>query len=326
MAVTLVGDIIKPEVWVPYVISETPKKSALFKSGIVSQDPRIKVPSGGDTANMPFWNDLDGDAQAIQSDTALNINRIDSGKDVARVFEFGNAWSAEDLAAELAGSDPMTAIGDRVIVYWDREYQKILIFELNGVFADNVTNDDSDLVYDVAKDDIDANGAVDIDSAVILDGKQLLGDAKGKLTAIAMHSAVHTNLQKQDLIDYIPDSKADIGWGTYMGHTVIVDDDMPVADATTSGKKYTSYLFGQGAVGYDEGKPKTPVESDRNSLKGQDILIHRRKFILHPRGFKWTEGAVSGEMPTYTEIQNATNWDRIYDKKKTRVVKLVTNG
>lgn len=51
---TLVGDIIKPEVWVPYVINETPKKSALFQSGIISQDPRITVPSGGDTTNMPF--------------------------------------------------------------------------------------------------------------------------------------------------------------------------------------------------------------------------------------------------------------------------------
>jgi len=323
---TLVGDIIKPEVWVPYVINQTPERSQLFQSGIISTDDRIVVPNGGDTVNMPFWNDLDGDAQAIQSDTALDINKIDSGKDVARVLMFGNAWSAEDLAAELAGDDPMDAIANRVIDYWDREYQNMLVRALNGVFADNVTNYDSDLVNNVAEEDVDTDGAVNLTSDIIIDSKQLLGDAKGMLTAIAMHSSVHSNLQKQDLIDYIPDSQADIGWGTYLGHTVIVDDRMPVEDATTSGKKYTSYLFGKGAIGWAEGRPKTPVESDRYSLKGQDILIHRRKFILHPRGFKWTEGTVVNEMPTYTELADATNWDRVYSPKKVRVVKMVTNG
>jgi len=325
MAVTLVGDIIKPDVWVPYIINSTPEKSALFKSGIISTDPRISI-GAGDTVNMPFWNDLNGDAQAIQSDTALTINKITSGKDIARVLEFGNAWSAEDLAAELAGSDPMEAIAQRVLAYWDREYQKILIKALNGVFADNIANDGSDLVHDVAEDDVDTNGAINLDGDQILDAKQKLGDSKGNLTALAVHSQVHTNLQKKQLIQYDPENSADIGFGTYLGHTLVVDDNCPVNSAATSGFEYTSYLFGTGAVGYAETQPKTPVEDDRNSLKGQDILIHRRKFLLHPRGFKWTEASVAGEMPTYAELANAVNWDRIYDPKKTRVVKIITNG
>ena len=47
---------------------------------------------------------------------------------------------------------------------------------------------------------------------------------------------------------------------------------------------------------------------------------------MHPRGFKWTEASVADEMPTLTELANKLNWDRIYDKKKVRIVKLVTNG
>jgi len=31
-------------------------------------------------------------------------------------------------------------------------------------------------------------------------------------------------------------------------------------------------------------------------------------------------------MPTYTELADATNWDRVYSPKKVRVVKMVTNG
>ena len=44
-------------------------------------------------------------------------------------------WAATDLSAALAGSDPMAAIGDLVAGYWAREYQKILIQVLSGVFG-----------------------------------------------------------------------------------------------------------------------------------------------------------------------------------------------
>lgn len=329
MAVTRVADIIVPDVFTPYVIQETVEKSALFQSGIVQTDPRVSVPDGGDTVQMPFFNDLEGDAEPIQSDSALTPAKIGTGKDIARVLQYGKAWSAEDLAAELAGADPMEAIGSKVATYWRKQYQKALIKALNGVFADNADNDSGDLVKDISTEDIDGAGTPEdhmMDAEAILDAAQLLGDAKDKFTGISMHSAVHTNLQKKDLIDFVPDNEQDVGWGTYLQKSVIVDDEHPTEAGTTSGTKYTSYLFASGAVGYAEGSPKTPTETDRNSLKGEDILINRRKMILHPRGIAWQEGSVANEMPTYAELAEAANWDRVYDKKLIRVVKIVTNG
>lgn len=327
MAVTRVSDIIIPEVFNPYVINQTVEKAAVVQSGIVQAVPGLVVPNGGDTINMPFFNDLDGDPEAIQSDFALTPQKITTGKDVARVFEFGKAWSSEDIAAELAGADPMTAIGNRVSNYWARQFQNFTFKSLDGVFLDNTANDDGDLIKNIATETgATASDANKLSATVILEAAQLLGDAKDKFTAIAMHSVVHTTLQKQGLIEFIPNDKADVGWGTYLGKSVIVDDGLPAVAGTTSGFKYTTYLFAQGAVGYAEGTPKTPTETDRNSLKGEDILINRRKFILHPRGFKWTEGSVAKEMPTLAEMALAANWDRVYDKKKVRVVKIVTNG
>ncbi|MEC5422120.1 major capsid protein [Virgibacillus sp. C22-A2] len=323
MAVTRVSDIIIPEVFNPYLINEIEEKSALVRSGIMGSVPNVTVPNGGDTINMPFFNDLEGDPEAIQSDFALTPEKITTGKDVARVFQFGKAWSSEDLAAELAGSDPMKAIASRVAAYWTRSQQRMLLNQLEGVFADNSTNDGGDLILDVSAEDGTGQQA---SGEVFIDGAQLLGDAKGKFTAIAVHSRVHANLQKAQLIEYLPESTIDIGFGTYQGKTIIVDDGLPVLDGATSGKKYTSYLFGAGAVGYVAGQPKTPTETDRNSLKGEDILINRQKFIMHTRGFKWTEGAVVGEMPTLAEMANALNYDRVYEKKKVRVTKIVTNG
>lgn len=326
MAATRLSDVIVPEVFNNYMVQETTEKSALIQSGIAQTDPRIVVPDGGDTVNMPFWNDITGDAEAIQSDTALTPAKIDTGKDVARVLMFGKAWSAEDLAAELAGDDPMQAIASKLANHWTRQQQKIAVAMLNGVFADNVSNDGGDLVLDVAEDDVDTNGAVELEGDVILDGAQKLGDAKGNLTALAVHSQVHTNLQKKQLIEYFPESEVDVGFGTYNGKTLVIDDGVPVEDAPTSGKKYTSYLFARGAFGYAEGQPKTPTETDRNSLKGEDIIVNRKKWLMHPRGFAWQEGSVAGDMPTLTELEDATNFDRVYPQKLSRVVKIVTNG
>lgn len=328
MAVTRVSDIIIPEVFNPYVVVKTMEKSNLIRSGVISIEDRIEVPNGGTLVQMPYFKDLTGDPEAIQSDFALTPEKIGTGQDQARICEFGKAWSSEDLAAELAGADPMSAIGNLVVDYWLRMNQKILLKDLDGVFADNLANDSGDLIKNIA---IEAgNSATDsnlIGSEYILDAAQLLGDAKDKFVAIAMHSVCHTRLQKKDLIDFKPDSQANLGWGTYLGkYSIIVDDGLPVVAGSTNGYKYASYLFASGAIGYKEGTPKTPTETDRNSLKGEDILINRKRFVMHPRGIKWTNASVAEENPTLAELATAANWDRVYEKKQIRIVKLITNG
>ncbi|WP_234784187.1 hypothetical protein [Bacillus altitudinis] len=91
MAVTRVQDVIIPQIFNQYTMNNTVEQTAVYRSGIIQPVPNLDVPSGGDTVNMPFWNDLEGDPEAIQSDFALTPEKITSGKDVARVLEFGKA-------------------------------------------------------------------------------------------------------------------------------------------------------------------------------------------------------------------------------------------
>lgn len=325
----IVGNVLIPDVWVPYMIEATKEKSALFRSGIISTDPRIDraLNGGGDTINMPFFNDLDGADEIRGKDSVLSVDEITTDKDVARLHGRGKAWGVDDLEAELSGANPMEAIGDRVADYWARRMQDVLIASLTGVFADNINNDGADLVNDVADEDVDTNGAVELDGGVILDSKQKLGDAKNDLTAITMHSQTHTNLQKKQLVEYYPESDIDIGFGTFLGMTIIVDDGVPVEAGSTSGQKYTSYMFGRGAVGYGEGNVKNPIEDARDALADQDVLINRRNYIMHPRGIKWTnEGTIADLFPTNDELEDPTHWDRVYPQKNIRMVKIVTNG
>ena len=204
---TLLSDVIVPDVWVPYMQEQTEEKSALFQSGIVATDSELDqaLNGGGKQVEVPFFKDLEGADQVRASDSALSVNKIGTDKDLARLHGRAQAWGAEDLSAELSGADPMESIANRVADYWSRRMQKLLIASLEGVFAANDTDDGGDLILDVFGDGEDLN------SDIILDGKQLLGDAKEKLTAICMHSAKHTELQKKDLIEYIPDSQADVG-------------------------------------------------------------------------------------------------------------------
>jgi len=331
MATTLLSDVIVPEVFNNYVQETLPEVSALWQSGIIATDPELdeKLEGGGEMVKMPFWKDIDQDDQVRSSDSELSTNNISTGKDIARLQGRANVWGAEDLTDELSGDDPLGAISERVAAYWARRYQDVLIASLEGVFADNSSNDSGDHILDVTISGADSltEDAL-ISGQNILDAKQLLGDKKGELTAIAMRSELHTRLQKNDLIDYIPDSEQDVGFGTYMNHTVIVDDSLPRdnSSADNAEYEYTSYIFGEGAVGYGEGTPKVPVETERNGTRGETNLIHRRNFLVHPRGVAWQESSVSGDFPTNTELENEANWDRVYEPKNVRLVKLVTNG
>ena len=160
------------------------------------------------------------------------------------------------------------------------------------------------------------NTDVRIDSDNVILASQCLGDAKSKLTGYLMHSAVEADLARQDLIDFTKDSTGSIEIPTYFGKPVVVDDGCPVANGV-----YTTYIFGQGAIGYGEGAAPVPTETTRDALSGDDILINRRHFILHPRGVRWLDQVVADRSPNNAELANPANWLRVYDAKNVRMVK-----
>ncbi len=329
MAKTLISDVVVPDVFNPYVIERTAELSAIRRSGIAVRNPMFDTlaTAGGKLINMPFWNDLTGNDEVLSDSSALTPAKIDAAQDIAVLLMRGKAWSANDLAKALAGDDPMRAIGDLVAEYWARREQDVLVNVLTGVFADNIANDASDHVNDISIAAGDSAAAGNLISAdAVIDTAQLLGDAKDRLTAIAMHSAVHARLQKDNLITFQPTSAQDIGWGTYLGKTVVVDDNSERVAGGTNGFVYTTYLFGEGAIAIGEGGAPVPTETDRDSLAGDDILINRRHFLMHPRGVAFQSVSVAGSSPTNAELATATNWDRVYDSKNVRLAALKTNG
>ncbi|WP_312964596.1 major capsid protein [Stutzerimonas kunmingensis] len=324
MADTKISDVIVPEVFNPYVWNLTRELTLLRMGGIVSNDAELDrlASTGGNTLNMPFWNDLTGADEVLDDSAPLTPEAITAGQDVAVLHLRGKAWAVNDLAAALAGDDPMRGVADLVAGYWARQQQKTLISSLRGVFADNVANDASDMVHDVSA--VVGDGAK-FSAEAYLDAEATFGDAIGRVAGVAVHSVIYNAMRKQNLIDFLPDSEGKPTIAVYMGKRVLVDDGMPVSGSGAD-RVFTSYLFGDGAIGYGEGAPKVPTETDRDSLAGIEYLITRRHFLMHPRGIRWLGASVAGAAPSNTELAAAANWNRVYDRKQIRIASLVSKA
>ena len=308
-AATKISDIIVPSVFNPYVVQETNRLDSFVQSGVIANDPQLNsLASGGGTIiQMPFFNDLTGDSEELTDSGSLSVNAITTGQDAARLHMRGKAWGVNDLAEALSGADPMAVIASKVAKFWVGERSKILFKSLAGIETTAASN-----VHDISGQ---AGALAVISGTTTIDAKQKLGDNANKLTAIAMHSAVYSKLQKDNLIVYKTTSDGLVNFPTYLDYRIIIDDQCP-ANAGV----YTTYLFGQGCFGLGNGSAPVPTETDRDSLAGEDILINRQHFILHPRGIKWTEAAVVGKTPTFAEIATAGNWSKVYSEKNIRLV------
>jgi len=336
MATTRLSDIIDVKVFRDLPQVDGPEKTAFFDAGIVTRNGLLDdIASGpGKIVELPSWNDLDGSVEVNYSTdnpaSSATPQKINQGSQIARKAFVNQGWQAADLASELAmGGTAMEAIRARTDRYFARQWQRRLVAACNGLLADNVAANSGDMVVNVAAE---ATGSQTADTRfnrdAFTEAAFTMGDAKSGLTAIAVHSAVHKQMVKNDDIVYIPDSQGQLTIPTYMGLRVIVDDGMTVTAGTTSGFKYTSVLFGAGAFGYGVGSPEVPVEVDRGAAAGDgggiETLWVRNTWLLHPFGFQQT-GTPAGVSFTNTELQAATSWSRVLDRKLIPMAFLVTN-
>jgi len=316
---TKVADVIVPEVFNPYFREMSTRVNAFFASGIVQTVPDITFGDrGGTQIQMPFWQALGEDAQLLDDSDDLVIKKIDTAQDTAVQHARALVYGASDLSAALAGDDPMTAIASGIGENWSYVFNKCLISTLKGAFAALAAESPDVNVLDISG----LSGSLaELDGASFIDAAQMLGDHKDRISGVLMHSAVEAHLAKNDLIDTVRDSDGNMIMKTFMGKQIIVDDaNTPtVAD-------YDTYLFGPGAIGFGEGSPKVPSETNRDPLKGggQEYLVTRRHYVLHPRGVRWTPGSgvPNKTTPSNSELEAAGNWTRCYDAKNIRMVRL----
>jgi hypothetical protein len=337
MATTRLSDIIDVVVYQDLPQINGPEKTLFFESGVVTRNAMLDslANAPGKTAELPYWNDLDGSTEVNYSSDDPNSSatpqKLAQGEQIARKAFVNQGWSAADLASELAmGGTAMEAIRARTSRYFQRQWQRRLIAAVNGIAADNVANDSGDMVHDIAIED-GANATADnlFSNDAFVEAAFTMGDRADEVEAIAVHSVVAKQITKLNGAEDVRDSEGNLLYRAYLGRRIIVDDGLPVVAGGTSGFKYTSVLFAPGAFGYGVGTPETPVEVERDGAAadggGIETLWERNTWLLHPFGFQQT-GTPSGNSFTLAELGAATSWDRVLDRKLVPMSFLITNG
>jgi hypothetical protein len=336
--VTKISDIIVPEVFAPYVQQLSEQKSRLIASGAVVRVPQIDefLAGGGLTFNIPSFKDLDGStADNVSSDddgTSSTPAKTGTSKDIGVRLSRNQSWSSMDLAAALAGKDPMESIAQRVATYWTRREQAVFVATMQGIFADNAAapaaseHVQNDMTVDI-KGSSFVDGVTNFSTEAFIDATVTMGDSMDDLSMVMMHSVVYSRLQKNNLIDFIPDSLGVVRIPTFLGREVIVDDGVPFSSGV-----YETWLFGSGALGQGIGSPKVPVEVDRAPAAGngggQEILYTRKELMIHPMGHAFVGTAANGgpsNAATTNNLANAASWARVYpERKQIKIARLIT--
>lgn len=334
-----VSDVVVPEIFSPYVQQLTEEKSRIIQSGAAVRDAALDavLAGGGLTFNEPSFKDLDNDTDNVASATLATTstpNKIGTATEIQVRLSRNNSWSSGDLAADLAGADPMNAIANRVAAYWVRRLQAAFIATITGVYADNAAaptgteHVQNDMTHDISGVSF-TDGVTNFSAEAFLDAAVTMGDSMDQLGLVIMHSIVYNRALKNNLIDFIPDSRnpAAESIPTFLGRQVVVDDGTPRSSGV-----FQTWLFGAGSVRLGMGSPKVPTEVDRipaaGNGSGQEVLYNRTEWCIHPVGEAYVGTAAAGGPGNDASSNNlaaAGSWARVFsERKQIKMARLIT--
>jgi len=231
------GKIFNEEVFERYTKTlPSTKENSLIKNGLftVVNKYRAKMTdqTGGYAIEEPIKGRLEGTPSNYDGNT--NISKGTERKTfIQRKIAYGRAkaWGEYDFATEVTGTN-FKAEAQEVKDYWDEQRQSTVLAILKGIFG-MTGGADGEFVakhtYDISEGEgTAANLGAD---AMNRAAQRALGDKKAQLDIIFMHSAVSTNLEGLNLINFLKytDSEGierDLTIGTFNGRLVIVDDEV----------------------------------------------------------------------------------------------------
>ena len=292
------------------------KENALIKNGLFTNvtgyKAKMSEQSGGYAVTEPIKGRLGGTPVNYDGNTDIpKGSERDTFYQRKICYGRAKAWGEYDFASDITGAN-FKAEANEVNEYWDEERQATVLAILEGIFG--MTGGVNGQFVDKHTYDISATANPELSADALNRASQkALGDKKAKLDIIFMHSAVSTNLEGLNLIDFLKYTDAngierDLTIGTFNGRLVIVDDDMPVT-SDSLGDVYTSYVFQRGFFEYENIGAEVPSEVARDAYEkgGKTDLITRVREMVVPKyiSYKGT-GTVS---PENTDFATGSNWE-----------------
>lgn len=299
------------------------KENSLIKKGLFTvvnkYKPLMNEQTGGYAVKEPIKGRIGGNPVNYDGNTDIpKGSERDTFYQNKICYGRAKAWGEYDFASDITGAN-FKAEAQEVKDYWDEQRQATVLSILAGIFG--MTGGVDGQFVSKHTYDISAAGTPTLSADALNKAAQkALGDKKAKLDMIFMHSAVSTNLEGLNLIDFLKytDSdgiERDLTIGTFNGRLVVVDDDMPVTEDSI-GNKYTSYVFQKGFFEYENIGAEVPSELARDAYEkgGKTDLITRVREMIVPMyiSYKGT-GSVS---PTNSNFADGSNWELVNNDKE----------
>ena len=343
------------------------KLNKLKESKAIVSDQRLRETfvtnsqTGTVYAVLPYFGLIGGDALNYDGQTDLTAERTDTFEQ--GVFTYGRmmGWTEADFSYDVTGGvDFMANVRSQIKRYWNDVDQGTLLAILEGIFAmaatgtgkvkaanaEFVEKHTHDISNGATKED-QCMGATSLNVAI----QKACGDKKQKFSLVICHSTVSTNLENMKLLAYLKYTDAegierDLGLGTWNGRLVVIDDSMPVevVPAVTASEgvqahdaytKDTTYILGEGAIGFEPVGAKVPYEMvrDAKTKGGEDTLISRKRNAVSVAGISYTKAVQSTNSPTDTELKNGKNWslvsngdDKTIAHKAIPIARIISRG
>lgn len=274
---------------------ESTKENALIKNGLFDNKPnmtaRLRDEVGGNYFTEPIKGLLDGDVlnyDGVVDMTATSRDTFEQGKIIVGRMK---AWQEKDFSTELTGEDFMP-LAEEVKEYYEGVDQDDILAILKGIFA--MSDDGSGFIANHITEINDEINATSMNSAL----QKATGDKKKNFKISFMHSAVATNLENLNLLNFLKYTDAngiqrDLTLATYNGKLVVVDDGMPVLNgydeatsATAGAIKVVSTGATTGQINLADVKASDFYPED---VAANDYVVAGTKYVTYVLGEKFFE-------------------------------------
>lgn len=274
------------------------KENSLIKNGLFDSKPnmtaRLRDEVGGNYFTEPIKGLLDG--QVLNYDgvvdlTATSRDTFEQGKIVIGRMK---GWQEKDFSTELTGENFMP-MAQEVNEYYDEVDQADILAILKGIFAMSDTSGFiANHITDISETGDGLVTATSLNSAL----QKACGDKKKNFKTVFMHSAVATNLENLNLLNFLKYTDAngierDLNLATYNGKLVVIDDGMPVLEgydeatsATAGALKVVSSGATTGQVNLADVKATDFYPED---VAANDYVLPATKYVSYVLGDKFFE-------------------------------------
>lgn len=244
------------------------KQNAFLSAGIFRNRTDLKAmlsaQTGGNYITIPMVGRIGGSPVNYDGDTDITTTGIGTYSQSMVVVGRAKGWEEKDFSFDITGHDFMRDIAAQVSEFWDDYDQSTVLATLAGIFAGAsafATNN----TYDISS----AASAADqyVGPATLNNAIQKAAMAnKNIFTLVIMHSAVATNLENLELLQYRKYTDANgiqrnLNLADWNGRTVLIDDDVPVTTSYTGGGVYTVAIGG------------SPAEGDKITVNGVSVTL-----------------------------------------------------